>query len=127
MGTFVTGDCTVGVWCADVGNVLHRSGSGGATLQVGVVGHVPADWEGAGRISTLGNTAADGEDATEEWVWYLDTPSPGGGDGGGYNVVYRNLSQLYPEHCCKIYWDKANDGPVSGGGVRFQSGGDMKR
>ena len=50
--------------CADVGNILHRGGSGGTPLQVGDVGHVPVDWEDSGRFSPSGDTEADGTDAT---------------------------------------------------------------
>ena len=50
MGAVVTGAGTVGGGCAEVWNVLHLSGSGGDPLRVRVVGHVPADWEDAGRI-----------------------------------------------------------------------------
>ena len=41
-------------------DVLHRGGSGVAPLQVGVVVHVSADWEGSGQHSPPGDTAADG-------------------------------------------------------------------
>ena len=44
MGAVVAGAWLGGGGCADVDNVLHRGGLGGATLQAGVVGHVPADW-----------------------------------------------------------------------------------
>ena len=47
-----------------VGNVLHWGGSGGTTLRVTDVGHVPADWKDAGRFPTSGQTAADGVDST---------------------------------------------------------------
>ena len=52
----------------DVGIFLHHGGSGGAPLQVGVVGHVPADWEGAGQHSPSGDTAADREDTKYERI-----------------------------------------------------------
>ena len=61
----------------DVRNYLHRGGSDGAPLWVGVVGHVPADWEGDGNNSPSGDTAADGADATSEQIWDMDIPSPG--------------------------------------------------
>ena len=55
MGASVVGAWMRGFGCADVGNVLHRGGSGGSPLRVGVLGHVPAGWEGDGRISPLGD------------------------------------------------------------------------
>ena len=63
MGASVAGDWSGWDGCAENGNVLHCSGSGGAPLRVGVMGHVPADWEGAGRISPSYDTADDGADA----------------------------------------------------------------
>ena len=50
MAAFVMGDWAEGGRCAGVGNVLHHGGSDGAPLRVKVVGYVPADWEGDGRI-----------------------------------------------------------------------------
>ena len=50
MGAPVAGDCSGGGRCADVKIVLHCGGSGSAPLGVGVVGRVPTDWEGDGRI-----------------------------------------------------------------------------
>ena len=66
MGASVTGDWTGGGICADVRNVLHHGGSGGATLRVGVVAHVPTNWEGAVWISPSDDMEADGADSTEE-------------------------------------------------------------
>ena len=69
----------------DIVNVLNHVGSGGSPLWVGVMGRVPADWEGSGRISPSGDTTTDGEDAISEWGRNLDISSPVGGDGGGGN------------------------------------------
>ena len=62
------GAWAVGVSCTDVGNFLHFGGSGGDPLRFGVMGHVPTDWEDAGNISPLVDTAADGMYATYERV-----------------------------------------------------------
>ena len=53
----------------DVENFLHHGVSGGAPLRVGVVGHVPADQEGAGQHSPLGHMAAYRVDTTSERIW----------------------------------------------------------
>ena len=42
--------------------------SGYAPLHIGVVVHVPADWEGAGQHSPSGDTAADREDTKYERI-----------------------------------------------------------
>ena len=64
MGASVVGAWMRGFGCADVGNVLHRGGSGGAPLRVGVVGCVPEDWEGTRRFSPSGDTVTEGADDT---------------------------------------------------------------
>ena len=91
MGAFVIGAWMGGCGCTDAMNVLHIGGSGGATLRVGVMGHVSADWEGDGRISASGDKAVGGADATAERVRALDINSPRGGNGGGGTSGYRNL------------------------------------
>ena len=105
----------------EIRNVLHQGGSGGAPLRVGVVGHVPVDWEGAGWILPLGDTAADGEYVTSKQGKEVDTPSPGRGDGGGGNAGDRSIHPLLSKQCCAIYCNKTNFGHVSGG--RAASGG----
>ena len=80
----------------DVVNVLHHSGSGGALIRVGVVGCVPVDWEGVGRISPSGDTAIGGEIYTAEWVRDLDLTSPGGGNGDGGGVDTGDLNIRCP-------------------------------
>ena len=49
--------------------------------------------------------------------------SSGGGNGGGGTKVDINVRCLLPKHYCAIYCDKANCGPVSGGGVASRSAG----
>ena len=57
------------------------------------------DWEGSGRISPSGDTAADGADATAERGRDLDITYPGGGSSGGRNAGYKNLRRPSLEHC----------------------------
>ena len=59
--------------------------------------------------------AADGSDATSEWVWYTDIPPPGEGDSGGGTSGYRKLCLMYPKNCREIHCNKAHYGPVYGG------------
>ena len=54
--------------CMDVRNFFHRGGSGGVSLRVGVVGHVPTDWEGTGQYSPSRDTVAEGADTTSEQI-----------------------------------------------------------
>ena len=97
----------------DVRNYLHRGGSDGAPLWVGVVGHVPADWEGAGHYSPSGYTVADGVDSISERIWDVDIPSPGDINGGGKPAEDRKLCHLSPKNSRVKYCDKANYGPMS--------------
>ena len=113
MGVSITGDWTGWGGCVDVGNFLHRGGSGGAPLRVGVVGHVPADWEGAGQHSPSGDTEVDGADTTYERIWDVDIPSPGAGNGGGKPAEDRKLCHPSPKNSRVKYCDKANYGPMS--------------
>ena len=53
----------------------------------------------------------------------MDLPSPGGGDGGGRTAVYLRLHCMSPKNCRAIYCDKANYGPVSGGGETSDGAG----
>ena len=72
------------------------------------MGHVPADWEGAGRISSSVDTEAVGVDATSERVCGVDIPSPGGGNGGGGTVGDIKLRCPMPKQCRKVCCEKAN-------------------
>ena len=101
--------------CEDLGNVLHHCGSCGTTLQVRDVGHVPADWEDAGKFSPSGDTAADGADDTVEQEWDMGSPYPVGGNVRGGYVGYGDLCFPPSENRRAIYHNKANNGPVSGG------------
>ena len=78
---------------------------------------VSKDWEDNGRLSTSGDTEADGEDSIAERRRDVDVPSPGGGNGGYRNVGGGDLCISPSEHRHKIYCDKAHYGPVSGGGA----------
>ena len=98
-----------------VGNFLHFGGSGGAPLQVGVVGRIPADWEGAGQNSPPGDAAYYRVDATSERISYVDIPSLGASNGGGKPAKYRKLFHPSPKICRVKYCDKANYGPMSDG------------
>ena len=62
------------------------------------MGCVHAYWEGAGRISSSGDTAVDRADATLEQERDMDIPLHEGGDGGGGTAGYRNLRHLSPKH-----------------------------
>ena len=115
MGVSITDAWTGWVRCVDVGNFLHRGGSGGAPLRVGVVGHVPANWEGDGQNSPSEDTSADGADTTSERIWDVDIPSPGTVNGGCRPLEDRKLCHPYPKNCRVKYCDKANYGPISGG------------
>ena len=99
--------------CVDVGKFLHRGASSGAPLRVRVLVHVPADLEGAGKHSTLIDTAADGADATSERIWDMDIPSPKAGNGGGKPAEYRKLCRPSPKNCREKYCDKENYGSMS--------------
>ena len=83
----------------DVGNVLHHGGSGGAPLRVGVVGHVPADWEGARKHSESGDTVADRADTTSERIRDVDIPSPGAGNDGGKPAEDRKILHPSTKNC----------------------------
>ena len=84
MQYFVVGDWTVRGGCTDVGDVLHRGGTGGDTLQYRVVGHVPMDWKDSGGGSPPGDVAADRADATaEQGLGVYITPPERGNSGGG--------------------------------------------
>ena len=87
------------------------------------MGHIPMDWEDAGRLSPSGDTEDNGTDATAEWGQDLDIPSSGGVDGGCGNTGDRNLCHLFPEHFHEIYYDKANYVPVSGVGAASRGTG----
>ena len=115
----VPGAWTGGGGCEDIGNVLNHGGSGSDNLWVGVVDHVPVDWEVAERISPSGDTEVDGADATVERGKYLYIPPspPGGGKNVGGIAGDRNLHCPLPEHCRAIYCNTANCGPVSSSGV----------
>ena len=76
MGVSITGSWTGWGRCVDVENFLHRGGSGGVSLRVGVVGHVPTDWEGTGQHSPSGDAVAEGADTTYKLIWHVDIPSP---------------------------------------------------
>ena len=131
MGTVVMGALKRGDGCPDVSNVLHRGGSGGATLWFVVVGHVRTDWEVSRVMSPSSDMATYYADATVERGHDLGVPFHGGGDGGGLSVGDRNLHHPLPEHCCVIYYDKANYVPASGSGAalrgKFRRGVGSKR
>ena len=121
------GAIVMGVWtgvggCVDIGIFLHHNGSGGAPLWVRVVGHIPEDWEDSGMISPSRDTVDDGVDATEEWGRDMEIPSPGGGYGGGRNVVGGYLRCPPSEHHHIIYRDKAHYRSVSGGSTPYRRG-----
>ena len=59
MVTYITGDRLGGGGRVDVMNVIHCGGSGSAPLRVGVVGYVPANWEGTERIQPSDDTVVD--------------------------------------------------------------------
>ena len=99
--------------CTVIGNVLNPIGSGDAPLRVGVVGRVPADWEGGGRIFPSGDMVADGADTTAERRWDGDIPSPRGGDGIVSSAVDIHLCRPSPKQCCSIYYNKTNYVSVS--------------
>ena len=91
MGASIVGAQKGGGRCVDVGNILHHCVSSGSPLWVGVVGNVPADWEGDGQISPSGDMAADGAYATLKRGRYMEIPSPGRGDGRGGTAGDINL------------------------------------
>ena len=88
---------------ANVGNVLQCGHLGGAPLRVGVIGNVPADWEGSGQLSPSVCTTTDGVDATAEQGRDMDIPSPGGGDDGGGTTEDINLCFPLPKQFRVIY------------------------
>ena len=94
---------------------LHHGGSGGAPLQVRVVGRVPIDWEGPGQNSPWGDTEAEGADETFERIWDMYITSPGDVNGGSKPAEARKLCHPFPKQCRIKYCDKANYGPMSGG------------
>ena len=98
----------------DVENFLHHGVSGGAPLRVGVVGHVPADQEGAGQHSPLGHMAAYRVDTTSERIWDVEIPSPGDRNGGGKPAEDRKLCHPSPKNFRVKYCGKENHGPMSG-------------
>ena len=98
-----------------VGIFLHFGGSGVAPLQVGVVGRIPADWEGARQNSPLGDAAYYRLDATSEQISYVDIPSLGAINGGGRPAKDRKLFHPSPKICRIKYRHKANYGPMSDG------------
>ena len=81
------------------------------------MGRVPADWEGAGRFSPSGDTAAYGVDVTSKQGRDVDIPSTGGGNGRGGTAGDKDLRHPFPKHCRSIYCNKSNYVPVSGGGM----------
>ena len=103
MDVFITDAWMGGGICTYVGNVLHCGSSGNSPLWVGGVGHVPTYWEGAGRFSSLVDTAADGADTIVERGKDVDIPPPGGGNGGGDIVRGGDLCRPPPEHFRAIY------------------------
>ena len=115
MGASIVGAQKGGGRCTDVGNILHHCVSSGSPLWVGVVGNVPADWEGDGQNSPSEDTSADGADTTSERIWDVDIPSPGTVNGGCRPLEDRKLCHPYPKSCRVKYCDKANYGPISGG------------
>ena len=62
------------------------------------MGHVPADWEGAGQLSPLGDMEADKADATSERGQDVDVSSPVGSYGGGGSEGDSNLRHPLPKH-----------------------------
>ena len=99
----------------DVENFLHHGVSGGAPLQVGVVGRIPADWGGAGQNSPLGDTADYRLYATSERISYVDIPSLGASKDRGKPAKDRKLFHPSPKICRVKYCDKENYGPMSDG------------
>ena len=83
MQYFVVGDWTVRGGCTDVGDVLHRGGTGSAPLRYRVVGCVPMDWKDSGRVSPPGDVAADRADARAEQGLDVYITPPVRGDSGG--------------------------------------------
>ena len=53
----------------------------------------------------------------------MDLPSPGWGGDVGRTTVDLNINHPSPKHFCAIYFDKANYGPVSGGGAASRIAG----
>ena len=98
MGAVVTIVCMGGGICVELGDVLHRSGSDSDPLWIGVVGRVPADWDGAGRISPLSDTEIDGAESTSEQGQDLDLTYPGVSNGRGRDSGDQNIHRLLPEH-----------------------------
>ena len=47
----------------------------------------------------------------------MDTPFPAGVNVGNKNTKDRIPCHPYPKHCHKIYYDKANYGPMSSSGA----------
>ena len=64
MSEAFTGDWMGGGGCTNIGNVLHRSGSGCTPLQFRYMGHVPSYLEDAGSFSSSSYTESDRLDAT---------------------------------------------------------------
>ena len=123
MGTSIAGAWMVGGGCANIRYVLYRGISGGTSIQVVDVGHVPVDWENAGSISPLDGNEIYGEYATEELGWDMYVTSHVGGNGRGGHAGGGDLRSPPSEHCCIIYHDKAHYEPVSGGSAAPRSPG----
>ena len=65
----------------------------------------------------MGDTSADGEDATAERESDMGLPNLGGGDYGGFHAGGGYLPHQSLDHCCIIYCNKVHYGPVSGSGA----------
>ena len=100
-----------------VGDIIHHGISGGTTIRVREMDHVPVDWEDSGRISLSGGTETDRADAAYELVRGMGAPSHGGVNVGGGSAGGGDLRCLPSEHRHAIYYDKSHYGPVSGGGA----------
>ena len=70
----------------DVRDVIYHGSSGGTSIWVRDLIHVPTYWEDAGRVSTSGGMENGGSYATGEPLRDIDATLPGGGDRGGGHV-----------------------------------------
>ena len=103
----------VGVVCADVGDLLYSGVTGGDSMQVGDVGHVPKHWEEAGRVPPSVGMETDRADSAAEPGWDVGVLFPGGVDVGGSYEGGGDLCCPPSEQCHVFYHNKAHYLPVS--------------
>ena len=99
----------------DVRDILRGSGSGGAPVWVGYVGHDPAHCQDAGGISPSGGPSAVGYKNAEGRGRDLKAPPSGCGDGRGRSGGGGDLCCPPPEHSRTVHLYPYDHGPVSRG------------